>query len=196
MTRPRYVQQLTAVTVLGAGLAFSPRAVTQGYTHASRNAATTAATADSGLSDANIAAILDEANAADSSLAHLAYQKGTRADVRQFAQLMMGEHHALRAQGQALAKSLNLTPEPPAQDNLPAAAAAAMDSLQGLPKGTVWDKAYINHEVGYHEAVIQTATTALGAAKNAKLKALIQQAAPVLQSHLKHAQAIQAKLGS
>ena len=64
-----------------------------------------------------------------------------------------------------------------------------------MAKGAAFDKAYIDHEVTYHQAVIQTAQTAAGAAQNADLKALIQKAAPNLQAHLEHAQKIQAKLG-
>jgi hypothetical protein len=36
--------------------------------------------------------------------------KGTSADVKSFGKLMAGEHHALRAAGQAQAKKLNVTP--------------------------------------------------------------------------------------
>jgi putative membrane protein len=65
-----------------------------------------------------------------------------------------------------------------------------------MPKGKAWDKAYIDFEVGYHQAVIETATKALGAAQNQELKALIQKAAPILQHHLDRAKEIQGKLGS
>jgi putative membrane protein len=102
----------------------------------------------------------------------------------------------LRKMGQDLAKKLNVTPEMPSGDNSQAAAAAWHDSLTAMAKGAAFDKAYIDHEVTYHQAVLQTAQTALGAAQNAELKSLIQKAAPNLQAHLEHAQKIQSKLGS
>ena len=68
------------------------------------------------LTDANIVALLDEANKADSAAGALAVTKATNKAVKDFAKLMMGEHHALREQGQQLAKQLNVTPEPPAND--------------------------------------------------------------------------------
>jgi putative membrane protein len=152
--------------------------------------------APAALTDANIVYILDQANAADSARGVLAQSKGTSADVKSFGKLMVGEHHALRAEGQALAKKLGVTPEAPAGDQSEAQAKAEMDSLTAMPKGASWDKAYIDYEVGYHQALMQSATQALAAAQNPELKALIQKAAPVVQHHLDRAQEIQKKLGT
>jgi putative membrane protein len=147
------------------------------------------------LTDPNIAAILDAANAADSSAGAVAATKGTSSEVRSFGKDMMRDHHALRKAGQDLVKKLNVTPALPAGDNSEAAATAWHDSLTAMAKGAAFDKAYIDHEVTYHQAVLQTAQTALGAAQNADLKSLIQKAAPNIQAHLEHAQKIQSKLG-
>src|SRR5919112_3153 len=49
------------------------------------------------LSDANIMALLDEANMADSASGAYTVTKATNPDVKAFARLMMAEHHALRA---------------------------------------------------------------------------------------------------
>jgi putative membrane protein len=153
-----------------------------------------AATAAGGLTDANIVYILDQANIADSARGKLAETKGTSADVKAFGRLMAGEHHSLRAQGQELAKKLNVTPQAPAGDQSEAQAKAEMDSLTAMAKGNAWDKSYIDYEVNYHQAVIETATKALGAAQNQELKDLIQKAAPILQHHLDRAKEIQGKL--
>jgi len=148
------------------------------------------------LNDANIAAILDAANAADSAAGKIASTKGTRADVKEFGRTMMRDHHALRKQGEDLVKKLNVTPVMPAGDTSQAAAQHWQDSLNAMPKGAAWDKAYIDHEVAYHQAVIATAQTAQGAAQNAELKDLITKAIPNLQGHLTKAQDIQTKLGA
>jgi predicted outer membrane protein len=66
--------------------------------------------------DANIVALLDEANAADSSAGAVAATKGTAAAVREFARRMMHDHHQLRAQGAALATKLKVTPAAPSDD--------------------------------------------------------------------------------
>ena len=184
----------TAGTDTGAAAA-SGMAATAG---ASTGATATPAgsTSAPALTDANIAWILDQANMSDSARGKLAETKGTSADVRNFGKLMMGEHHMLRAEGQALVKKLGVTPTAPAGDQSEAQAKTEMDSLDAMPKGAAWDKAYIGYEVGYHQAVINTATKALDVAQNDSLKALIKKAAPVLQHHLERAQEIQKKLGS
>jgi putative membrane protein len=158
-------------------------------------AATPAAPAPApALTDPNIVAILDGANMIDSANGSVAATKATSAEVKSFGKDMMRDHHALRKAGQDLARKLNVTPEMPAGDNSAAAGAAFKDSLTAMPAGAAWDKAYIDHEVAYHAAVLQTAQTALGAAQNAELKSLIEKAAPNLQAHLDHAKSIQSKL--
>ena len=154
-----------------------------------------AAPAPAALTDPNIVALLDAANMTDSSAGAVAATKGTSAEVRSFGKEMMRDHHQLRKAGQDLAKKLNVTPEAPAGDNSAAMASAWNDTLNTTPKGAAWDKAYIDHEVTYHQAVLQTAQAGLGAAQNAELKALITKAAPNIEAHLKHAQSIQSKLG-
>ena len=152
--------------------------------------------AGQGMTDANIVSILDQANVADSTRGALAATKGTSADVKAFGKVMMGEHHALREQGQSLAKQLSVTPQPLPGDQSEQQAKQELDSLQAMPKGNAWDRAYIDYEVTYHQQVIETATKALDAAQSPELKALIQKAAPVLQKHLDRAKEIQGKLKS
>ena len=147
------------------------------------------------LNDANIAALLDEANAADSAAGKIASTKGSNADVKAFGQQMMRDHHTLRKQGQDLAKKLNLTPQPPANDTIPSHASKMADSLNKMPKGKDWDRFYIDHEVSMHQAVLSLLSSAQGAAQNAELKDLIQKATPNVQAHLAKAQQIQSKLG-
>jgi putative membrane protein len=157
--------------------------------------ADTAAAAKAPLSDANIVALLDEANKADSSAGAFALRKASDKDVKAFAKMMMGEHHALRVQGLALAKKLKLTPEAPADDPVKAAGSSEMAALQSAGSGAAFDRAYIDQEVTVHKAVIDLANKAHSEAQNAELKALIEKATPVLQKHLDRAEALQQKLG-
>jgi putative membrane protein len=147
------------------------------------------------LTDANIVALLDEANAADSSAGAYALGKATDPDVKAFAKLMMGEHHALRAQGQQLAKRLNVTPHPPADDPVKAAASSEMAALEAAPKGPQFDRTYIEQEVAIHKAVLDLAEKAHEQAQNEELKKLIEQAKPVIEKHRDRAEEIQKKLG-
>jgi putative membrane protein len=147
------------------------------------------------LSDANIVALLDEANAADSTAGALARTKASNPDVKAFAQLMITEHHLLRAKGQDLAKKLNLTPQAPPNDPVQAAASAEMNALKSAPKGGQFDKTYIDQEVTIHKAVLELAAQAHTTTQNAELKQLIETAKPYLERHLERAEALQKKLG-
>lgn len=144
--------------------------------------------------DANIVALLDEANVADSSAGAVAATKGTAAAVRDFGKRMMRDHHTLRAQGEALAKKLNVTPAAPSDDPVTPAAQKEMDTLNSTAKGKDFDRAYIDAEVDAHKAVLDLATKAAGITQTAELKNLIQKAAPVIQGHLDKAEAIQKTL--
>lgn len=148
------------------------------------------------LTDVNIFALLDEANAGDSATGAVAATKATNASVKEFARTMMRDHHALRKAGQALATKTNMTPAPPTGDTLTSSTQKWNDSLTALPKGADWDKAYIDHEVATHMAVAALLQTAQGAATDTSLKALITKAQPTIDAHLKKAQDIQTKLGN
>ena len=146
------------------------------------------------LTDPNIVYILDQASASDSARGALAQTKGTNADVKNYGRMMMGEHHGLRVAGLDLAKKLAVTPMAPAGDQSEAMAAQEMSLLESTAKGAAWDKAYIDYEVTYHQAVLETAKKALGLAQNQELKDLIGTAAPVLQKHLDRALELQKKM--
>jgi putative membrane protein len=161
---------------------------------ADTTASTSVSPGPADLSDANIVALLDHANAADSTAGALAATKATNPQVKQFAKLMMAEHHALRKQGADLAKRLNVTPEPPASDPVTPLAQQETQALQSAPKGAEFDKTYIDQEVAAHQAVLDLAEKAHDQADNAELKALIEKAKPVIEKHLDQAKQLQQKL--
>ena len=147
------------------------------------------------LTDANIVALLDEANAADSAAGALAVTKASSKGVKDFAKLMMSEHHALRNQGQQLAKQLGVTPEPPVNDPVKPLAESETAALKAAAKGAEFDRTDIDQEVKAHEAVLDLAEKAHGSAQNEQLKALIEKAKPVIEKHLDQAKKLQDELG-
>jgi putative membrane protein len=162
---------------------------------ASVTAADTAGPSGGRLADVNIVALLDEANVADSAAGALAVKKATNPEVKAFAKLMMGEHHALRAQGRQLAKQLNITPQPPANDPVQPMAKEEATALQSTPKGPEFDRVYIQNEVAAHKAVLDLTKKAHDQAQSEELRKLIEQAQPVIEKHLRLAEDIQKKLG-
>ena len=69
-----------------------------------------------------------------------------------------------------------------------------MATLKKL-NGAAFDKAYIDHEVAYHQAVLDAIDkTLIPSAKNEELKGLIIKVRPAIAAHLDHAKMIQGKL--
>jgi putative membrane protein len=154
-----------------------------------------AATPRGGLGDSNIVALLDAANMADSAAGAVAFKKATNADVKAYAKLMMSEHHALRLQGQQLAKQLGVTPKMPERNPLAGYTQNEMAALQKTPKGAEFDRVYIEHEVSVHQAVLDLANQARVTTQTAELRDLIEKATPVIRKHLEQAQEIQKRMG-
>jgi putative membrane protein len=124
----------------------------------------------------------------------VASKKATNAEVKAFARLMMAEHHALRKQGQDLAKQLGVEPKPPEKDPLAPYVASEMKALQSTPKGAEFDRTYIDNEVTIHQAVLDLANQARVTTQTAQLRDLIEKAVPVIRKHLDQATALQKKL--
>ena len=69
-------------------------------------------------------------------------------------------------------------------------------SKQHGQSGAAFDRAYIDHEVAYHQQVLDAINnTLIPNAQNAELKALLQQTAPAIEAHLQHAKELQTPLG-
>lgn len=155
-------------------------------------AADTTAGAGAALSDANIAALVDEVNMADSTLAASALPKLTSTGARDFAKLMMGEHHALHVQGMQVEKAQNITPALPAVDPFKPAVEAEQAALGPLSKGAAYDSTYIAQEVGIHQAVLDWAGK--NTPQNAAYQKYMKSAGAVYQKHLDQGLAFQKKM--
>jgi putative membrane protein len=148
------------------------------------------------LSDGNIVALLDHANDADSSAGDRASIKARNPRVKQFARLMMADHHRLRKQGADLAKKLDVTPLPPPDDPITPLAHQEMDALEAAERGLDFDRTYIRHEIAAHQTMLDLVDQAREVAGNGELKALIEQARSLIENHLKQAQTIEQELGT
>ena len=140
------------------------------------------------INDAQIAHIVVTADAIDSTAGALAAQKGSSKEVKDFGKMMVTDHGAVNKQAVALATKLSVTPE----DNdvsrqLQSGADANIAKLQGLT-GKDFDKAYIDNEVTYHQAVADAMSQKLiPGAQNAELKALLEKSLPAFGAHLERA---------
>ena len=148
-----------------------------------------------GPTDPQIAGIVVTANSIDIDAGKFAKSHTKNKQVSEFAQLMITDHTAVNQQAGALAKKLGVTPaDSDTSKGLKAGAADNMKNLKGL-KGAAFDKAYVDHEVAYHQAVLDAIDKVLiPSAKNAELKDLIVKVRPAIAAHLDHAKMVQADL--
>jgi putative membrane protein len=182
MTRTVLRTLLVAGLVAGATVASS--------IHARSLAATTAPVPSrvAALDDPTIVAIFDAANTWDIETASLAEKKATTKDIRDFAAMLVHDHTMVRQQGRDLAKKLGVHPTPPKDFALAKDHEAAMQTLR-TAKGKEFDRAFLQHEVAFHKAVIDAVTsTLLPAIQNQELKDLVTRIAPAFQAHMMAAQ--------
>jgi putative membrane protein len=133
--------------------------------------------------DPTIVAIFDAANTWDVQTGQLAAERGSTKEVRDFGAMLARDHKQVRQQGRDLAKKLGVTPTPPKDFALAKEHTTAMTKLKGL-HGKAFDKAFLENEVAFHQAVIDAVTnTLLPATKNAELKDLEQKVAPAFVAH-------------
>jgi putative membrane protein len=140
------------------------------------------------LDDPTIVAIFDAANTYDIETGSLAISKGHSKAVRDFGGMLVRDHRNVRAQDRELAKSLHVIPTPPKNFALAKAHVAAMRSLRAA-KGKAFDRAFLQHEVDFHNAVIDAVTkTLLPAIQNAQVRDLVTKVAPAFGAHRDRAQ--------
>ena len=145
--------------------------------------------------DAQIAMIAVVADTVDIDAGNMAARKTKNKMVREFAKTMVRDHTAVNAQATALAKKLGVIPEESdTSKSLKSDGDKTMTRLMTLT-GAAFDKAYIDNEVSYHEAVLDVLDkTLIPNTRNAELKSLIESARPIFVTHLEHAKKVQASL--
>ena len=146
-------------------------------------------------SDPQIAGIVVTANSIDVEAGKLAKSRTKNKEVAKFAQQMITDHTSVNQQAGALAKKLGVKPED--SDTSKSLKAGAADNIKNLKslKGAAFDKAYVDHEVAYHQAVLDAVDkTLIPSAQNAELKALIVKVRPAFVAHLEHAKMVQGDL--
>ncbi len=155
-----------------------------------------AVAANAGPTDAEIAHIVVTANQVDIDAGKLAQSRGHSEQVKDFGERMVTDHTAVNKSAETLATSLHLAPEPNATST--SLQQGGEENLAALKKlnGAAFDKAYIEHEVAYHQKVLDALdNTLIPSAQNAQLKALLVKTRPAFVDHLEHARQLQASLG-
>jgi putative membrane protein len=149
-----------------------------------------------GVNDAQIASIVVTANQVDIDAGNLAKDTSKNAEVKKFAQTMVTDHTGVNKSATALVTKLKVTPEDnPTSQSLKSGGEKNVAALKAL-SGAAFDKAYVDHEVAYHQQVIDAIDkTLIPSAKNAELKALLVKVRPAFVAHLEHAKHLQTTVG-
>jgi putative membrane protein len=155
-----------------------------------------AAYAQQGPTDPQIAAIVVTANQVDIDAGKLAQSKASSKEVKQFGQQMVADHTGVNKSATQLVTKLKVKPESnPTSESLKKGGTDNIAALKKL-KGAEFDKAYVDHEVEYHQTVLDAMDkTLIPSAKNEELKALLVKVRPAFVAHLDHAKQLQSKLG-
>lgn len=148
------------------------------------------------FNDAEIASIAVTANDIDIKYGELAIIKSKNESIKNFAQTMINDHNAVIKQAVDLVTKLKVTPQDNDLSKQLNKGAEETRLMLSKKKGDDFNKAYINNEVDYHQAVIDAVRDVLiPQSKNEELKALLEAVLPALETHLEHAKMVQKEIG-
>ena len=147
------------------------------------------------INDAQIASIVVTANQVDIDAGALAASRSHNAAVKAFAKLMVTDHTAVNQSAIDLATKLKVTPQDnPTSQSLKTGGEENLAALKAL-RGRAFDKSYVNHEVAYHQQVIDALDKVLiPGATNEELKTLLVKVRPAFVAHLEHAKHLQSSM--
>jgi len=147
------------------------------------------------VNDAQIAAIVVTANQVDIDAGTLAASQASNDAVKAFGKQMVTDHTGVNKQATELVTKLGVKPEDNATAQaLKAGGAENVSQLKTLT-GAAFDKAYVDHEVAYHQQVLDALDkTLIPNASNDQLKALLVKVRPAFVAHLEHAKHVQSSL--
>lgn len=149
------------------------------------------------LTDAEVAHVAVTANTIDADLGKVALERGVAAEVKAFARTMVDDHTGVNRMAGELVTKLGVTPADNAVSaSLNKDAEAAKAKLVTL-SGAAFDRAYMDREVAYHQAVLDAIDKVLvPTTENPELKDLLGTVRPAIAAHLDRARGIQRALGT
>lgn len=142
--------------------------------------------------DASILAFTAAAGDGEIRESQLATRKATVPAVKAYARQLIADHRSMANDGKTLASKLNVTPDT-TNDDVRDAVKHADDDIKDLtdkPAGAEWDRAYIDHEIKDHKAVLDKLMDAAKSTTTPELRAALEKATGKVQEHLTKAQDI------
>lgn len=131
---------------------------------------------------------VDDASAkgvAEVEAGKLAEEKGSAADVKSFADMMVKDHTAANAKLKSIADAKNLKVSDSAE-----LVDKAKTMILELRSAKSFDQAYANNQVKAHEATIALFEKEASEGKDAEIKAFARETLPTLKAHLEQAKTL------
>lgn len=148
------------------------------------------------LTEPQVVGILAAANDVDVAAGQQAESNASAAPVQAFGRQMIADHTALNGKGAELAAKLGLAAEESPTSKRIRDDGVKAYTLRSSLTGETFDKAYLDDEIAFHVAVLQTIDEALlPNARNPELQALITAARPQIAAHLEQARTLRKSLG-
>ncbi len=148
------------------------------------------------LDDRAIVGIYNQVNNFDIETALLGLIKGHSKDVRELATVVLRDHTGVRQGIHQLAVDNGFAPALPASRHTAANDHYAVIAMLREANGEAFDKAYLLHEIAFHEAAIKAVKDILlPSAKSAELKSHFEQVLPAFEHHLSETRRVAQKLG-
>ncbi len=151
--------------------------------------------AQSGMSDAEIAGVLETVNRGEMQQAQLAQRSATNDQVREYASQMMSDHRQALEQQQQLLSPRGITPQPSSlASQVRQRAQMAEQQLQGL-EGDAFDRAYMQMQRQMHQEVLTMLEQQLiPAAQDPAYRVYLESLRDDLRAHLEHAQQLERQM--
>ena len=145
--------------------------------------------------DAEIVAILDEANRTDSSAGYYAYSRATSPEVKKYAAWLMKDDHEMRRRDQRVASRFGVVlPMMVADDPIKPAADSQLTELKALASGPGFDRRYVEQEVDLHRSRIQLEQQLLGSTDSQALENLIRSDLDIVQQDLTRGESLKPRI--
>lgn len=143
------------------------------------------------LTDANIAALIVQANAAEMLYAEMALAKSQTPSVREFASMTNRDHASVNKAAIALVTRLGIIPvENTMSLDLRDDAEAKRRTLRDF-EGFAFDSAYAANEIASHTTLLVAMDSSwIPAVRNAELRAILVAVRPAVAAHVTHAKAL------
>jgi putative membrane protein len=138
------------------------------------------------LDDTNFILAVAQGGMAEVKLGELAVTNGLRDDVKEFGRMMVKDHTAINNELKALAAQKGVA----LLDSLDAEHQAMVDKMAALT-GSEFDDAYIKRMIEAHQKDAKAFKAEFTTTYDADIERFLDQSIPVVETHLKHATAMQ-----